>query len=853
MSMRKTPDGGSLFNHQHIITMKLHLPSGLLAALSACIIGAGNAHALSVWAAEHTITTSSSTTSYGPITYNPATGKITGVYTGDFSFVLNNTALKANTTDRTAVIYVTDNKNNNWGFNATSDGVASSDGVVYKDDLVGRWNGANWTTDTKVTQNTLAPHEDSNGKITLKATIDTSGTFLYAPGDTRPEYNMSGLKATTGNGILTLTINKDLIDSVTIHEADNASQVINVGVTNSSHTWSHEYATVARVASNGTVSYGDTAVDATLVTNARLEVTGGDNGNHTNVSAKGGDLVVGGTGQLFLQTSGTGAIKLTKNIILGSTTRPEANQDAGLQNVSLRFGNDGGTVTLGKTKTDDTDTINTENTDTIITLVEDAIICGATSNAQEVHIYGAVSGNHNLTISQGEKLNFDGGFKNIGSVTINGGSDVTINNGVTTTGNFTVKGGTDSNDPNVASNVSTVTIIGDTNIGGNLSGGYNGTGQGSQKNIINIGAGTHSINVLDASNGNHFTGTFNILEGANVTVVNTNRGMESIWLNKYENAGQITVAKGGSLTSRTKLNSDSTITIEGKGGNDEQASSRAADASTGATTAIITNHGTSDAYSIGNATVTIQNAAVTLTTNETTASDLKNKLTNVDLIHSGTGVLNVFGGNGGASDNNANTLTSLQTGSTLNILKATEASTSIASVTLNNNATVGIYTGGAASGDMGTLTTTSLEAGSGTSVAGSLTLNGGENSLLSLGSAVGISGALEFGTTGGLIGLAGDVLSGLSSSNRVNLFTGVTGFTVGGAAYTGEIDAGTIFNSPLFETQLLSNTAGASAYKVGFDGGNVYLEKMTENVPEPATATLGLLALAGLAARRRRK
>lgn len=789
MSLRKAPDGDSLFNHQHIINMKLHLPSGLLAAISACLIGTGSAHALIVWDSTDTATFNTDQDySIGHLSYVASTGIITGGDTSDFTFVLNNTALSGNTSDKVNVIYVTDSQSHKWGFNATND------------DLIGNWNGSDWTsTDTtklslsNITQETLATYADSDGKITLKATIDTTGTYLYAPatdgGNDVALYRASGLMSSTGTGGLTLTANKDFIDSVTIGYTVDNGGTSNVTVANASGNWSQQYATVARV-SNGTVSYGGNSVNATLATTGRLEVTGGASGTSTDVSSHGGDLVVGGAGQLFLQTYGTGAIELDNDIILGSSSHGE-NSSRG----ALRFGNDGGTITLNGN----------------ITLVENSTMGGEdNANAQNVAINGTVSGSHDLSIVKGHKIHFNGAINNIHSLTISGGSEVTINNSVTTTGGLTVKGGTDDN-------ASTVTINGNMTIGGNLTGGYNGTGQGSQKNIINIGAGTHSIQNLDASNNHHFAGKFHILDRANATVTN------KIWLGRD---AEITVAQGGSLAKGK-------IAISGK--------EAAANAS-------ITNSG-ADEYTLDKTGFTISHAAVTLTTNDAAATELKNKLTDVALTHAGTGTLNVWGGDG--TSGNANTLTAITTGSALNILNATEAA--IASVTLNDNASVGIYTGNAASGDMGTLTATSLTAGNSASVAGSLTLNGGDNALLSLGSALAIQGALNLDTTNGLIGLDGEALSGLSSG-RINLFEGVTGFSVGGTAYSGEIDASTVFSGAMFNTQLLRNTAGGDtpAYVIGYEGGTVYL-KATENVPEPATATLSLLALAGLAARRRRK
>lgn len=101
----------------------------------------------------------------------------------------------------------------------------------------------------------------------------------------------------------------------------------------------------------------------------------------------------------------------------------------------------------------------------------------------------------------------------------------------------------------------------------------------------------------------------------------------------------------------------------------------------------------------------------------------------------------------------------------------------------------------------------------------------------------------------GKIALSGDILNslaGLGEGNRLDVFSGVTSLTLGDAVYNTELPA-------TVDTDLSNYFTGVAAeqYFLGYtEGGVVYIQS---NVPEPATATLSLLALAALAARRRRR
>ncbi len=104
-------------------------------------------------------------------------------------------------------------------------------------------------------------------------------------------------------------------------------------------------------------------------------------------------------------------------------------------------------------------------------------------------------------------------------------------------------------------------------------------------------------------------------------------------------------------------------------------------------------------------------------------------------------------------------------------------------------------------------------------------------------------------TLRGQINMEGNLISSLgnltSTDQKVTLFTGVNTLTLGSDSYSslsrnsmGQVDVSTYFSG-----------VDSGLYSLSFSDGNVYAGLI---VPEPTTATLSLLALAGLCARRRR-
>ena len=108
-----------------------------------------------------------------------------------------------------------------------------------------------------------------------------------------------------------------------------------------------------------------------------------------------------------------------------------------------------------------------------------------------------------------------------------------------------------------------------------------------------------------------------------------------------------------------------------------------------------------------------------------------------------------------------------------------------------------------------------------------------------------LGGALTLGS-GITLGSGLDAeIAKLTKGDSLVLFTGVTGLSYSGqtvalmSTEVAPVDAATVFNG-----------LDTGVYEIAFAQNNVSINMLS--IPEPTTATLSLLALAGLAARRRR-
>ncbi|MGN0811092.1 MAG: beta strand repeat-containing protein [Akkermansia muciniphila] len=184
------------------------------------------------------------------------------------------------------------------------------------------------------------------------------------------------------------------------------------------------------------------------------------------------------------------------------------------------------------------------------------------------------------------------------------------------------------------------------------------------------------------------------------------------------------------------------------------------------------------------------------------------------------------------------------TAGSVNLLNT--SSVTVTDMVIGAGQTVGVYRGDtttAATGNEGALTVTNLTVTSSEgSEGGAATLNANLNLT---GTTLTLNGVLTLGselTLGSGNTLKGVDWSTLTNGQSITLIEGVDSIAGG---YTGLITAGNVF----------SNVTDTSTmhYSLVYSDQAQTLTLQASNVPEPTTATLSLLALMGLAARRRRK
>ncbi len=204
----------------------------------------------------------------------------------------------------------------------------------------------------------------------------------------------------------------------------------------------------------------------------------------------------------------------------------------------------------------------------------------------------------------------------------------------------------------------------------------------------------------------------------------------------------------------------------------------------------------------------------------------------------------------------------LESDATLNIKNIGESVTvSLKDLTLADNATMGLYKGEstpavpASNNEAAVIVGGTLSAGSGATLNANLTMDSGstlevQQGGLAMGSSLTLNNGENF--------VLHDATVTDGKLENYILYTGVDSFALGNTAITemGWYDAKDV---ALLGRDIISSiTANGEtldiehhSYVFGFWNGTVSLAEST--VPEPATTTLSLLALAGLAARRRRR
>ncbi len=582
------------------------------------------------------------------------------------------------------------------------------------------------------------------------------------------------------------------------------------------------------IASDGTVS-NISAIDLRNNAKATLEKAGaslGTNSSKVQINMSGDSILAlsnGYTGKVYADISITDSAK-----IQGSW------QGDYLDILGTIKGS--GELTLGKPAA------NRQNVWTISSIISDK----------------SASETLSLLVEDGTKVTLKGDNSYSGGTTIENGTLYTAHKNALGSGTLTINGGTlilksdltvgalaKNTDAEQNLNGHTMTVTGkatgsrievqngtliindDLSLTGNLAlkNFSKTTGEGDSAVTEIIGAeiqlcgDNNEVNVLDLSNSNNSKGKVVLKEGSSTRIRN---GVS---------------ADGGALW----MNSSSYIELE------ETASLSWGDVKVTGNDA--TKNGkisttTDENLYLGSASATIANAKVEVSAGADT--DVNNTLENVALYNNGSGELNITGTN--------NTLTELHAlKGSISVTGQDEIVLNALTIAKGNTLTVDTVAVGSPVATFSTespSSTATLEGGAKVvgnldlSNANVLTLNGiGEDSLVIVtGNFVLLKGTLT------LDGNILNTLAGLTAGTSVDVFSVGGEFTLGGQAINSNLtaDSGytldTVFNGVSADYYL--------GYTVGDNGGGtVYIGKV---IPEPTTATLSLLALAGLAARRRR-
>ena len=344
----------------------------------------------------------------------------------------------------------------------------------------------------------------------------------------------------------------------------------------------------------------------------------------------------------------------------------------------------------------------------------------------------------------------------------------------------------------------------------NLNGGLNAsaaTFNAGDSVEVNFAAGTHVINILDISRNEAASkAKIHLKEDAELTV------NSQLWMGP---SSSILLEEGASLIKGS-------INIAGLS------------TATPATLKKTTNGG--EMYDVSKSSFAITNANVTA--NSGSELTLGNSLQNSKVVNAGKGELKLTNAN--------NVLTDIE---------AKAGSISMESLA-NNQALESLYIGDALTVNVGSATLSIQEAainqqgarvtnvtfGDNAKLQGNLVLQSG--AALSLGEKVQIDGTLTLGNDMTLTGAQLEEIQALKE--RVELFHNVDQLKLTDAlARSG---AAVDYTQAQDLSQFFSNV-DSGVYLLEFDSGVVYATL----IPEPATGTLSLLALAALAARRRRR
>ena len=321
------------------------------------------------------------------------------------------------------------------------------------------------------------------------------------------------------------------------------------------------------------------------------------------------------------------------------------------------------------------------------------------------------------------------------------------------------------------------------------------------------------LGMLDASQGGTSRGTLSLAQNVDLKVTGKIYGCSTSGI-KLESGAQLTSTEDGVI-----------ITHGG-----------------GTGSASIVCNASDGEYTVGNADFELTNAR--LKYDSSVARTLSNKLTNstIENMNSGGMLLTV--------DNKHNTLAGVVASrGDINVLNQEALSLNVLEVATGKS--VGMYTGGnTSSAKAAVAVSSSAVFGAGAALTtASLTLaDGATLEMTGTVDAVQLNGAaLTFGSG---VQLGDNLLAAVQAleyGDALALFSGVGEFNMPVVAAATELESSRVLASSVF-----ANVQSATLY-VDFQVIDNVGSLLVVNVPEPATTTLSLLALAGLCARRRRR
>ncbi|MBR5895652.1 MAG: hypothetical protein IKZ13_08945 [Akkermansia sp.] len=399
----------------------------------------------------------------------------------------------------------------------------------------------------------------------------------------------------------------------------------------------------------------------------------------------------------------------------------------------------------------------------------------------------------------------------IGNVTIDAANTEEIsivgakfNGTVTNNAKLTI---TDAKSENVTlTGDGTTTITGSTDVDGTLT---------AKSGSVYFGKGSHDVGILDASISGKSAAAIKLGDSAQVNV------SSQLWAC---NNSSIEIEKGASIT-------NGVINIAGT--NDTAASISA---------------GKDAQYSAGSVDYTISNASVTITSSDNIT--YSNILDGSSLTNKGTGTVTTTNGNSNFSGIHA-----INGNINLTWFNEQKHQLLIESLSISEGRAVSsaMHKNLTSLTDRATLNVKDVTMRAGASLNSNLEIcdNGSLTLDLTKG-ALTLSGILTLGTEIKLDDTSLSLIKGLDAGERLDLFTGVAELNLKSQSeVTESITLAALSDTSFSDAANYFSGLSSNLYTVGIQNGVVFVE--AAKIPEPTTATLSLLSLAALAARRRRK